>query len=70
MAAWPKISRGGVFSKNFRPGGVYQKYPPIPPIPVACSIIYINIEIKNSVKSPYNSKQFELVEKLLSDRMS
>ena len=33
MAACPKISRG-VFSKNFRPGGVYQKYP-LPPIPVA-----------------------------------
>ena len=30
MAARPKISRG-VFSKNFRPGGVYQKYPPPTP---------------------------------------
>ena len=28
---------GWVFSKNFRPGGVYQKYP-LSPIPVACII--------------------------------
>ena len=35
MAAWPKISKGGggVFSKNFRPGG-YTKNTPYPLFPL------------------------------------
>ena len=35
MAAWPKISRGGIFEKFSARGGI-PKIPPYPPIPVAC----------------------------------
>ena len=38
MAACQK-SPGGVFSKNFRPGG-YTKNTPLPPIPVAWLLSY------------------------------
>ena len=34
MAAWPKISRGGIFEKFSARGGI-PKIPPYPPIPVA-----------------------------------
>ena len=35
MAAWLKISSGGIFEKFSARGGI-PKIPPYPPVPVAC----------------------------------
>ena len=64
MAAWPKSPGGGVFSKNFRPGGGYTKNtPPTPPIPVACyKLILLVIPTTQQIPS--------LAEEVLSRKIS
>ena len=49
MVDFLKISRG-IFLKKFRPGGVYQKYPPTPLIPDVCIKASFNLQFYRYVK--------------------